>query len=144
MSLNAAVSEPTVVDFSTAATAGGAPSARCATLPDHPDAALIKACINFAVAVRGASGAFEADPTGDNDFAQQMDAVLLRRAEKQQARIVSLRPTTLDGLRAKAAATNLALTEFDLDTSSHLLSSLCTDIVKLHRASKNTSAVVKP
>jgi hypothetical protein len=140
MSLNAAVSEPTVVDFSTAT-----PAKRRSSKPEttHPDAPLIKACINFAVAVRGASGAFETDPTGDNDFAQQMDVLLLRRAEKQQARIVSLRPTTLDGLRAKAAAANLALTEFDLDTSSHLLSSLCTDIVKLHRASKNTSAVVK-
>jgi hypothetical protein len=52
MSLNAAaVSKPTVVDFSTAATA----KHRSAdTDTAHPDAALIKACINFAVAVRAA------------------------------------------------------------------------------------------
>jgi hypothetical protein len=140
MSLSAAVSEPTVVDFSTAATAKGR-SANTAT--DHPDAILIKACVDFAVAVRGASGAFEADPTCDNDFARQMDVSLMRRAGKQQNLIADLRPTTLDGLRAKAAAANLALT-FDLDTSADLLSSLCTDIVKLHRASKNTHEIVTP
>jgi hypothetical protein len=129
-----------VVDFSTAATA----KRRSAGLETaHPDATLIKACINFAVAVRGASGAFEADPTGDNDFAGPMDVALMRRAGKQQDLIADLRPTTLDGLRAKAAAANLALT-FDLDTSADLLSSLCTDIVKLHRASTNTSEIVTP
>ncbi|ABE64091.1 hypothetical protein Nham_3360 [Nitrobacter hamburgensis X14] len=139
MSLNAAVSNPTVVDFSTSAATAPRRSAGIETT--HPDAALIKACINFAVAVRGASGAFEADPTADNDFARRMDVVLLRRAEKQQNLIASLRPTTLDGLRAKAAAADMALT-FDLDTSANLLSSLCTDIAKFHRASKNTSAIV--
>lgn len=138
MSLSAAVSEPTVVDFSAAATA----KRRSAGLETtHPDTALIKACIDFAVAVRGASGAFEVDPTADNDFASKLDVVLLRRAEKQQALIVSLRPRTLDGLRAKAAAADMALT-FDLDASANLLSSLCTDIAKFHRASKNTSMVV--
>jgi hypothetical protein len=35
----------------------------------------------------------------------------------------------------------MALT-FDLDASANLLSSLCTDIAKFHRASKNTSMVV--
>jgi hypothetical protein len=138
MSLNAAVSEPTVVDFSTAV-----PTRRRSSKPEttHQDEALIKACIDFAVAVRGASGAFEADPTGDNEFASKMDVVLLRRAEKQQALIVSLRPSTLDGLRAKAAAADMALT-FDLGSSANLLSSLCTDIKNIHRASKNTSVAV--
>jgi hypothetical protein len=127
-----------VLDFATAAISK---RRSASTATDHPDAILIKACIDFAVAVRGASGAFEADPTADNDFASKMDVVLLRRAEKQQALIADLRPTTLDGLRAKAAAADMALT-FDLDTSANLLSSLCTDIAKFHRASKNTSAVV--
>lgn len=134
-------SKPNVVDFSTAAAAGRAPGARRANLPDHPDAELIQACVEFGIAVRGASGGFEADPTGDNDFAQRMDATLLKRARKQQELIATFRPTTLDGLRAKATAANMALT-FDLDRSSVLLSSLCTDVAQVHRSSKNTAAVV--
>lgn len=141
MSLNAAVSEPTVVNFTTAATASRAPGSRRASLPDHPDAELIQACVEFGIAVRGASGAFEADPTGDNDFAQRMDSALLKRARKQQELIATLRPTTLDGLRAKATVANMART-FDLDQSSALLSSLCTDVAQIHRSSKNTAAAV--
>lgn len=133
-------SRPTVVDFSAAAKASR-PRSRCATLPDHPDAELIQACVEFGIAVRGASGGFEADPTGDSEFAQRMDATLLKRARKQQELIATLRPTTLDGLRAKATVANMART-FDLDQSSALLSSLCTDVANVHRYSKNTAAVV--
>jgi hypothetical protein len=71
-----------------------------------------------------------------------MDIVLLKRAEKQEARIVSRHPTTLDGLRAKAVAANLSLSS-DPDIFSNLLSSLCSDVVKFHRASKDTSAAVQ-
>ncbi|MCB1393846.1 hypothetical protein [Nitrobacter sp.] len=134
-------SKPNVVDFTTAATASRAPGSRRAHLPDHPDAELIQACVEFGIAVRGASGGFEADPTGDNEFAQRMDTALLKRARKQQKLIATLRPTTLDGLRAKATVANMART-FDLDQSSALLSSLCTDVTQVHRSSKNTAAVV--
>lgn len=134
-------SKPHVVDFTTAATASRAPGSRRANLPDHPDAELIQACVEFGIAVRGASGGFEADPTGDSEFAQRMDVALLKRARKQQELIATLRPTTLDGLRAKATVANMART-FDLDQSSALLSSLCTDVTQVHRYSKNTAAVV--
>lgn len=134
-------SKPNVVDFSTAATAGRAPRSRRATLPDHPDAELIQACVEFGIAVQGMNGGFEVDPTDDADFAQRMDSALLKRARKQQELIATLRPTTLDGLLAKAVVANMARA-CDLDQSSALLSSLCTDVAQVHRSSKNTAAAV--
>lgn len=134
-------SKPNVADFTTAATASRAPGSRRANLPDHPDAELIQACVEFGIAVQGMNGGFEVDPTDDADFAQRMDSALLNRARKRQELIATLRPTTLDGLRAKATVANMARSS-DLDQSSALLSSLCTDVANVHRYSKNTAAVV--
>lgn len=138
MSASAAVSENIVVDFSTAA-ASKSPSTEAEAI--HPDARLIKACIDFAIALRGASGAFEADPTGDNDFASKTDVALLARAHRKLDLIVRLIPATLDGLRAKAAAADIAH-ECDLSGASYILSALSADIKSIHRTSKNTNLVI--
>lgn len=78
----------------------------------HPDAKLIRACIDFAIAMRGASGAYEVDPTGNNEFAQAIDRKLLAQADRAQAAIARSAPSTIDGLRAKAMILKMAI---DLD-----------------------------
>jgi hypothetical protein len=70
-----------------------------------------------------------------------LDNSLLARAHKRLNRIVLLNATTLDGLRAKATVAEIAQT-YDLNSAADLLSSLCADITKIHRAAKNTGAVI--
>lgn len=133
MSLSIARSsaKPTIINFAVA----GVPRARNAKLPDHPDAELIQACLNYAIAMRGASGAYEADPTGDNDFAAAADTRLLKQAAKEQDVIAASHATTLDGLRAKAAAADIAA-NLDRDCAPSFLRSLAADVIRIHRATK--------
>jgi hypothetical protein len=132
LSIASSTTGPVGVDFSVAAAA--ATKSQVSKLKvDHPDATLIQACINFAIAMRGASGAFEVDPTVDCDLAQAADKRLMRQASKEQSLIAATRPSTLDGLRAKAAIVDMAL-DLDRDDMSFFLRSLAADVIRFHRA----------
>ena len=99
----------------------------------HPDAKLIQACVDFAIAMRGASGAYEIDPTGNNDFAQAIDSKLLAQADDAQAVITRRAPSTIDGLRAKAMILKMAI-DLDCDETGALSGSLAEDVKRFHKA----------
>ena len=100
--------------------------------PAHPDRELIGACMDFSIALHGASGAFKVDPTGDGDFARTRDGAFLRRADAAQLLIAKQEVNTLDGLRSKAAALQCGL-QFDRDAVELLATSLAADVVRIHR-----------
>ena len=109
------------------------------TSAKHPDAPLIKACMEYAIALHGASGAFAADPTADADFAQIIDTGMLRRAEKAQASIVGYLPSTFDGLRSKAEAAKAGL-DYDRQNVTGILKSLAEDVARFHKTLNQTKA----
>lgn len=109
----------------------------------HPDADLIRACVRFGIAVRGSSGGFEADPTGDCIFASAKSEALLKRAEKEWRFASNYLPSTMDGLRAKAAIVEMAI-DIDQPSLKAFLRSFADDVVRFHRASANTNAEIAP
>ena len=111
-------------------------------IPSHPDAPLLKACVSVAVALRGASGAYEADTTDDKDFAAAIDGEMIERAAKALAEAGDYRTATLDGLRAKAEVIDMTFEAMPSDIAHKFLRSLCADIARFHRASPDTSAEV--
>ena len=109
------------------------------TSAKHPDAPLIRACMEYSIALHGSHGAFAADPTDDSDFAQIIDTGMLRRAEKATTSIVGYLPSTFDGLRSKAEAAKAGL-DYDRDTAADILKSLADDIVRFHKTLNETKA----
>jgi hypothetical protein len=104
----------------------------------HPDAKLIAACVEYAKALRGASGAFEVDPTADCDFAQALDHEALSICAKAAGVAAACKPKTLDGLRAKAGMAKIGLqldSPGDAPLFVQLMRSLCDDVVRFHRDS---------
>lgn len=110
--------------------------------PSHPDAPLLKACVSVAVALRGASGAYEADTTDDKDFAAAIDSALLKRAEKALTEAADYLPSTLDGIRAKAEIVNMAIEAMPSGIVKGFLLSLSADIARFHKASADSAAEV--
>ncbi len=108
------------------------------TIPSHPDASLLKACVAVAVALRGAEGAYEADATSGKEFAAAIDGGLIERAEKALAAAANCQPTTLDGFRAKADIVDMAFQVMPSGGVRTFLQSLCADITRLHKASADT------
>lgn len=105
-------------------------------VPDHPDGVLITACIEYAMQIRGAQVTYEIDPT-DSDFAEVMDDFAQGKARDLLAIIMANRPTTMDGLRAKAKLTSIVLEDWagDLDQADKdFLISIAEDVVDLHKA----------
>lgn len=138
------LAETPVVNFATMTTNCRKPQGIDPEAVEHPDAALIQACVNFAAAMRGASGAFEVDPTVDCDIAQAVDKRLMRQASKEQALITASRPNTWDGLRAKAAVVDMAL-DLDREDMPSFLRSLAADVIRFHRATtESTNRKVAP
>lgn len=109
------------------------------TIPSHPDASLLKACVAVAVALRGAEGAYEADATSGKDFAAAIDGELIKRAEKALADATNCQPTTLDGIRAKADIVVLAFQVMPSGGVRKFLQSLSADLTRLHKASTDTN-----
>ena len=127
--------ETSVVKFSPKS-AGRAPRYRKRTAgrPDHPDANLIQACLDCAYATGGIKEAFHADPTGNSDFAQPMDERALRTARKSVNFAANYSPSTIDGLRAKAAIVRMVLEiESDTESAAPFFKSLADDIRRLCR-----------
>jgi hypothetical protein len=65
---------------------------------EHP---LILLCVRFAANVGGLNGAFSADPTGNNDFAETLDGPG-RERDKAIEGLVLMRAKTAAGIAAKA------------------------------------------
>jgi hypothetical protein len=123
--------ETSVVKFP-AKTPARMPRTEATERPNHPDADLIKACMAYASAIAGTKAAFDVDPTGDSDFAQPLDERALRAAHKNQHLAANCSPSTIDGLRAKAAVVEMILeTETDADSVKPFLKSLADDIERL-------------
>ena len=98
----------------------------------HPDAELINSCISIATAIRGTSGAFEADPTGDNDFAAAQDEVHLKTAYRAMKAASNYLPSTFDGLRTKAAIVEMVF-EIDRCEARAFVCSLADDVIRFHK-----------
>lgn len=110
--------------------------------PSHPDASLLKACVSFAVAVRGASGAYDADVTDGCEFAQTVDQELLKRAQQALCEVTSYLPSTLDGLRSKAEIVDMAFEAMPSAPLKAFLQSLSADVARFHKAAADASVEV--
>lgn len=98
----------------------------------HPDAELIEACMDFATALYGSSGAFDVDPTEDCEFASTRDTRALKRADDARSIITSYLPKTLDGLCAKAQAAQVC-NKYDIQEAPSFNASVANDVVRFHR-----------
>lgn len=106
----------------------------------HPDAELISNCVCIATAIRGTSGAFEADPTGDNEFAAAQDEVQLKAAYRSMKAASNYMPSTFDGLRTKAAVMDMV---FDIDRAEvrGFVRSFAEDVIRFHKAFEEATKV---
>jgi hypothetical protein len=66
---------------------------------EHP---IIVLCVRFAANVGGLNGAFSADPTGNNDFAETLDGSGPRERDEAIEGLVLMRAKTAAGISAKA------------------------------------------
>jgi hypothetical protein len=107
-----------------------------AVVSDHPDSILITACIEYAMQIRAAQVTYEIDPT-DSEFAAFMDPAAQGKARARLAVIMNNKPTTMDGLRAKAALMPIILEDWsgDLDKIEiGFLTSVTDDVVRFQKA----------
>jgi hypothetical protein len=107
---------------------------------NHPDKALIDNCVEFGVHVAGALGAFEVDPTGNNDFAAFHDDLCGTRAAPHLLKATRLKAKSMDGLRAKAQMVAIILKNnsgsvmFEDDDEIAFIKSLVEDVIRFQRA----------
>jgi hypothetical protein len=116
-----------VINFATA-NSDRKSARRASKQPDHPDADLIAACIEYATQVHAGQIAYKIDPT-DAKFASVADTV----------QILDLPPRTMDGMRAKAAIVEMALEDWtsDLDDlRQSFIITLANDVIRFQRASR--------
>jgi hypothetical protein len=106
----------------------------------HPDAELIGSCIEVATALRGTAGAFEADPTGDNDFAAAQDDAALKRASQAMHAAANYLPSTFDGLRTKAAIVDMVF-EIDRCEARAFVRSLADDVIRFHKVFQDATKI---
>ncbi len=83
------------------------------TVEQHPDFALINACVDFAKHTAAARAAFSVDPTDNNDFGAYHDGLSTNRALKSLEMVIAMHALTLDGLRAKASLVDVILNDLD-------------------------------
>jgi (p)ppGpp synthase/HD superfamily hydrolase len=116
-----------VINFATA-NSDRKSARRASKQPDHPDADLIAACIEYATQVHAGQIAYKIDPT-DAKFASVADTV----------QILDLPPRTMDGMRAKAAIVEMALEDWTCDLDDlrqSFIITLANDVIRFQRASR--------
>ncbi|MDB5579645.1 MAG: hypothetical protein JWR80_4821 [Bradyrhizobium sp.] len=138
--MTAAHTTPTpspVINFATA-NSDRKSERRASKQPDHPDADLIAACIEYATQIHAGQTAYKIDPT-DAKFASVADTAAQRRADRAMVQILDLPPRTMDGMRAKAAIVEMALEDWtsDLDDlRQNFIITLANDVIRFQRASR--------
>lgn len=104
----------------------------------HPDGALIIKCLELAVDIKAGEALYMIDPT-DGEFANLADTRHRNRADRALAYITAFRPTTLDGLKAKARLVDLVLVDIHAIDGIELdfLKSAASDVCRFHDALTN-------
>lgn len=104
----------------------------------HPDRRLIGLCIEFTSNQAAADGAFEADPSGNSDFASTHDDVFRARAARAMEAAAKLKAHTLDGLRSKAGVARGVLKDMGVFAAERnqvaFLKSFTEDVIRMQRA----------
>lgn len=134
-----------VINFATKA-AGRSPRRRVGRRPDHPDADLIEHCMEYAVQISAGKIAYDVDPT-DAKFASFSEDLAQSRADRAMRSILELEPTTVDGVRAKAALVKIAIEDWsgDLDElRQQFLISLADDVIRLQRHARGLKQHLEP
>jgi hypothetical protein len=125
-----------IIDFAVR-TAKPRTTKRAGKRPEHPDAELIEHCIEYASQIKVAEVGYEIDPT-DSDFASFSDTLAQSRATRAMRQIVALKPSTMDGLRAKANIVAMCIDDWNGELQPlqrSFLTSLAEDVIRFQRVS---------
>jgi hypothetical protein len=112
-------------------------SVRKAKQSDHPDAELIECCMEYAAQIKIAEVGYLIDPT-DSEFAEFADNLAQSRARRAMTQLLDLAPTTMDGLRAKAAIVAICIEDWNGAIEGiprEFVVSLAEDVIRFQRAS---------
>jgi hypothetical protein len=104
----------------------------------HPDRRLIEHCIEFTANHAAADGAFEADPSGNSEFASAPDDIFRSRAAKAMESATKIKAQTLDGLRSKAGVARGVLKDLSAFAAERsqvdFMKSFTEDVIRMQRA----------
>jgi hypothetical protein len=100
----------------------------------HADHKLIELCIDFTANMAAADGAFKADPSGNSDFAAASDNLYRARANQALSKATRLKAQTADGIRSKAAVSEVIYTWLRMFTCepehTAFLASFTSDVIR--------------